>query len=863
MSARLILDANDNLKVVRSYGELNDVAGSAGNIRLAESRYEYDGLDRCVVQHDLHFNPATQAPVGDGEATTTFAYAPDSQCTSVTDDLGHATAFGYDTAGRPASITSPDGKTVVVSVRDAFGNVTRSTETDTPDLGGPPQVFSVTNIYDALNRCISTTDGAGNTSSCAYDSLDRAVRTTDASGNDTTCAYDLLDNCVASTDYAGSSSLLPATIIRSAQATYDLNSRCLTTMDANGNTNGYAYDSLGRCTTVTQADGTQEQLVWSPRSNLIQETDPNGTVITNTYDLNDRIIHRDLATRFEAFTYDGCDRLTGETDNDCDGAFAYDSLDNCVSETLNGLATTSTYDAAGNRLSLTYPGGRSLVYAYDSNDRCTSITDSSTVLASFSYDGPARLSSETCGNGVTSYFTYDGLTGTPNTPGDHGFGQVTHIQHVLTAGSQVFSDVKFSWDLKQNKTARTVAIPGAGGTTNVMGFAYDPVDRLVETLVMQGASVLRDTTYGLDRMGNRTNVTGAAACSGDYAMDATWPIPADFQMNQYTATPCDTRNYDDNGNLVARSSPTTGPVTYQYDYADRLVQVQSVDFSSGLPAITTSTYAYDALGRRISKSVSSGGLPPVTTQFLYDGGGVIEERSGGVVEASFVLDATRSIDDGVIQTRRAGQDYYLHTDDQGNVLALTDASGNVVERYDYDDYGAVAFLAADGTPLVDGGGLPVTSSPAGNVYCWGGLRLDAETGLHNNDGGDYLEPQTGRAVRGKVKSIKDMGNGVFSAKTRDTLDDKFKDGDIPTQDQFGTLIDSMVNKLDDRDLIGLRVFGTGDNNPWSGGGGGGGGGGGEMQKGTVKFFNEAKGFGMVVGGVSKTHTKTGHVTLMK
>ena len=91
------------------------------------------------------------------------------------------------------------------------------------------------------------------------------------------------------------------------------------------------------------------------------------------------------------------------------------------------------------------------------------------------------------------------------------------------------------------------------------------------------------------------------------------------------------------------------------------------------------------------------------------------------------------------------------------MLALTDASGDVVERYDYDDYGAVTFLAADGTPLVDGGGLPVTSSPAGNVYCWGGLRLDAETGLHNDDGGDYLEPQTGRAVRGKVKTIRDMG----------------------------------------------------------------------------------------------------------
>jgi hypothetical protein len=165
-------------------------------------------------------------------------------------------------------------------------------------------------------------------------------------------------------------------------------------------------------------------------------------------------------------------------------------------------------------------------------------------------------------------------------------------------------------------------------------------------------------------------------------------------------------------------------------------------------------------------------------------------------------------DRNLLGLRRGGQDYYYHTDDQGNVLALTATGGAVVECYDYDDYGAVTFLTSDGFPT------SATSSSVGNPYFWGGLRLDAETGLHNDDGGGYFEPQTGRAVRGKVKSVKDMGtNG--------------------------------------------RIFDG--NNPWSGGGGGGT----EMKNGTIKFFNETKGFGMVVGGGSKTHTKTGHVTLMK
>jgi YD repeat-containing protein len=554
-------------------------------------------------------------------------------------------------------------------------------------------------------------------------------------------------------------------------------------------------------------------LTWSPRSNLIQETDPNGTVSLNTYDLNDRLVHRDLATRFETFAYDGCDRLTGETDNDCNGAFAYDSLGNCVGETLNGLATTSTYDALGNRLSLTYPGGRSLAYAYDALNRCASITDSGQQLASYAYDGPDRVSLITYGNGTRTQITYDGLAGTPNAAGDHGFGQVSRVRHEVSADKATIEDRTFGYDPDQNKTIRDMTSPFTlGGAAQAMSFQYDPVCRLVNSLVTTNGAGARLVSYGLDRMGNRTNVTGAI-CSGDYTMDATWPIPADFQMNQYTTTPCDSRTYDENGNLVSISSPTS-PVTCQYDYADRLVQVQALDSGTGTMAPLAS-YTYDALGRRATKTIYSSGLPPVTSQFLYDGEDVIEERAGGVTTATYVSRKTDETDldcgGACLTMRRAGQDFYLHTDDQGNTLALTTTGGAVVERYDYDDYGAVTFLTSDGFPT------SATSSAYGNVYCWGGLRLDAETGLHNNDGGSYFEPQTGRAVRGKVKSVKDMGTNS-------------------------------------------RVFDG--NNPWSGGGGGGGT---EMKNGTVKFFNETKGFGMVVGGGSmgKTHTKTGHVTLMK
>jgi len=42
--------------------------------------------------------------------------------------------------------------------------------------------------------------------------------------------------------------------------------------------------------------------------------------------------------------------------------------------------------------------------------------------------------------------------------------------------------------------------------------------------------------------------------------------------------------------------------------------------------------------------------------------------------------------------------------------------------------------------------------------------------------------------------------------TRSILKSYFQTGDVPTQDQFATLIDSAVNFVDDRYLIGLRVY---------------------------------------------------------
>jgi YD repeat-containing protein len=447
---------------------------------------------------------------------------------------------------------------------------------------------------------------------------------------------------------------------------------------------------------------------------------------------------------------------------------------------------------------------------------------------------------------------------------------------------------------------------------------------------LRGASS-RILDWALDKVGNRQSETNDGAV-GIYSMSATIP-PGDFQMCRYTVTPFGSKSYDANGNLVASGSGPDSATFYRYDYADRLVAVQA--FSTLGTLDTLASFNYDALGRRISKTTyPPTPLAPVTTQYVKPppdqdcDGLALEERVAGAVSRVYCWGGN-GLDMNWVCFTGGGEAQYAHADDLGNVLALTDVIGNVLERYDYDAAGAPTFLVADGTTLVDGGGLPLTASAQGNPYLFRGMVWDGETGLYiegtPKTPGRYVDPKTGSylssgsvgeagtelndvnrrvfaggnpwsspAGRSKQSEAKSNTKAMFTAEkayrssgsggggggslvlkkeeggrhtpfhnkyesarvitdrdsgrskgfrssggnavgadqvneiiasvsaiqSRNILKTYFETGDIPTQDQFHNLIDSMVHLNDD-------------------------------------------GGSLLMISSSKTHTKTGHVTLLK
>ena len=125
-----------------------------------------------------------------------------------------------------------------------------------------------------------------------------------------------------------------------------------------------------------------------------------------------------------------------------------------------------------------------------------------------------------------------------------------------------------------------------------------------------------------------------------------------------------------------------------------------------------------------------------TTRFLYDGEQLIAETdSSGALTAKYVFGAGL---DEPLRLERAGTFTYYHADGLGSIVALTDGSGAVLERYQYDAFSQ--------TQITDPAGAVRASSIVTNRFAFTARELDAETGLYHYRARSY-SPSLGRFLQ--------------------------------------------------------------------------------------------------------------------
>ena len=685
--------------------DLADSTGDPADVkaRLAETRYEYDAMDRLLRRARLA-DPSDRNSL---QIVTECSYSDASQVVQVLDPNGHPTRYAYDAACRLASITDALGNSRAYEY-DLSSNLARRTDIELNQ--GTSTRFEIAYEHDALDSRSAMTDGLGNTVRYLHDSRSNLVEVQNAAGGHTEYRYD------------GERRLVSCRRVVDGQAqdiierqSWDSSSRLVGEIDPNGNSTHHLYNSRDLLVSTTFADGTERRFEYDLRDNLVQSSDPNGTVVKYDHDALDRLVRKSItpgagvsgAITFEEFRYDGLSRLIG-TRNDLSAAsFSFDALSRLTRETLDQRATAYEYDPAGNVLSLTYPGGLIVHYAYDALDREVSVgvDQAAPVVKDAVYDGPDRLLSRVLGNGVASSWEYDEVR------------RKVHAIHHGENQPNAVSERRHSWDHMYRLAGSADPLPGGF----FHQFTYDPAHRLVGSVLGSSGTPPRTSAYTLDPSSNRREVLGAID-PGRYLLDPTLPEPADLQMNQYTATPFDQRTYDRNGNLLRFSRPLPGrvaDVACTYDYADRLVEV------AGPATGEKVSIAYDPLGRRSSMAGESLGARS------YAGMELIEDARRGAVYV-YSGGAPIAIDEG-------GQVSFILHDGLENAAALADAKGNLIESYEYGDFGLPR--------IFDPQGSPIPESKAGNPFLQDGLEYDGDTGLYFDcASGVHFDPRAGRNV---------------------------------------------------------------------------------------------------------------------
>jgi RHS repeat-associated protein len=210
-----------------------------------------------------------------------------------------------------------------------------------------------------------------------------------------------------------------------------------------------------------------------------------------------------------------------------------------------------------------------------------------------------------------------------------------------------------------------------------------------------GAALTLDYNYNKDQQ--RTGVaasdrtflpSGLAAGSSTYVTN---------NLNQYSSVSGTAYTYDKRGNLTK-----DGVWTYSYDTENRLVSASKTG--------TTVTYAYDALDRRLSKTVNVNGIS-TSTSWASFGNQELAEYVGGSLTRRFVYGP--GLDDPVAAIAASGARSYHFQDGLGSVIALANDSGLVTEKYAYTAFGRTV---ATGTPTA--------------AYRFTGRRYNDETGLY-------------------------------------------------------------------------------------------------------------------------------------
>ena len=681
-------------------------------------------------------------------------YDAQGHLTEEIDPLGHKTEYAYDKAGRPVRIT------------DAKGGVKSLAYSPSGQLLSYTDCSAKTSQweYDARGRLTKATDAAGNATGYRYaagqleqvvqpdetvehfahDAEGRLLTHTDALGRATRYGYTRAGLIAGRTDAAG----------RSLKYHWDLLGRLTELHNENGSRYDFRYDPAGRLLEETGFDRKTTQYIHEATTGILAEVVEAGHRTALEFDALGRLSERRAGEQAERFGYDRSGRLIEAANGDARLQWFYDAAGNLTREQHDYLERKRTavwqhrYDELNQRIATVRPDGHVTQWlTYGSGHVHGLLLDGQDILG-FERDDLHREVAREQGNGLSQHLKYD--------PAGRLLEQ--QISRTRPGAVEAASAAGIQRSYSYDKAGQLVGI-GDSRRGN-LSYRYDPVGRLLEANSRLGREV-----FAFDPAGNIAD----PGAPGDPDQRAVGKL-LDNLLKNYAGT---SYRYDERGNMTERVRNGWRTV-FAWDGFNRMTAATD-------PSGITTTFAYDALGRRIAKRTGE-----ATTLFGWDGDVLAFESTQSKSAIQEGGERGWSVhyihEDGsfvpLVQVRQARAMALSETTD---AKALMEANGGV---YDIEqdplwngeqrsgavppafDRKEMAFYQCDhlGTPqeLTDHEGVVAWSaqykawgeareaiSEAGrragvrNPIRFQGQYFDEETGLHYNRY-RYYDPQSGR-----------------------------------------------------------------------------------------------------------------------
>ncbi len=368
--------------------------------------FSYSPLDLITQYTPPDVNPGTDA--------TLYTYDLDQHLTQITRPDGQTISVGYDSAGRPSTVTI---------ARGVFTYLYAALSGNLASLSAPGGV-NLNYTYDGSLLASETWSGpvTGQVGR-SYNADFRIREITVSNANPLAYSYDLDGLLVGAGALALNYSPLNRLRLGSTlgiitdTVRYNGFGEAVQYRSTAGGANllsvNYARDTLGRIAVLTETVGVQTNR-YAYSYNLVGQltnvTQNGNPAATYTYNANgSRLTGMNLAG-VHTGTYDLQDRLTQYGSI----VFTYNAAGDRQTRTDGTLVTTYTYDALGSLLAVSLPGGSQISYLVDGQNRRVGKLVNGVRVQGFVYEDDLRIAAELdAANQVVSRFVYAGWDNVP------------------------------------------------------------------------------------------------------------------------------------------------------------------------------------------------------------------------------------------------------------------------------------------------------------------------------------------------------------------------------------------------------------------------------------------------------------------